>query len=87
MAMMMISGGQITFDHQYTMSDQKLQEWINKQADIMTMPSMKRDGNINNNASLRNHKNGHALVQFTDGTRGELILNGCSPEEKKQVVA
>lgn len=50
------------------------------------MSSLKRNGNINPSAALRNHINSHTLVQFTDGTIGELILNNCSPEQKKAVV-
>ena len=41
----------------------------NNNADIMTMSSMKRNGNINPNASLWQHPYGHSLVQFNDGTR------------------
>lgn len=51
------------------MTQDILDTLIAKDADIMTMSSMKRNGNTNPNASLRSHEHGHALVQFSDGTR------------------
>lgn len=77
---------QIQWSHTQEMTQQQLNDLITKQADIMTMSSMKRNGNINPNATLRNHPYGHSLVQFTDGTRWEVILNNCTANEKQQVI-
>jgi hypothetical protein len=42
---------------------------IAKQADIMTMSSLKRNDKLNMSAALRAHRYAHALVQFNDGAR------------------
>jgi hypothetical protein len=37
-------------------------------------------------AALRAHRYAHALVQFNDGARWELILNNCTSLEKQNVM-
>ncbi len=81
-----IVGWKMTISHTQEMNKQQIDNLISKGADIMTMSSLKRNGNINLNGSLRRHPYGHSLVQFNDGTRWEVILNQCTSEEKQKVI-
>lgn len=81
-----ISWWKIQISHTQEMDDNMLTKLKNNNADIMTMSSMKRNGNINPNASLWQHPYGHSLVQFNDGTRWEVILNNCNATEKQTVM-
>ena len=81
-----ISWWTIKISHTQEMNQNDLDNLIAKEADIMTMSSMKRNGKINPNGSLWDHPYGHSLVQFSNGTRWEVILNNCTPAEKQKVI-
>lgn len=82
-----VSWGKLQLSHTQEMSQAELDALIAKKVDIMTMSSMKRNGKINSDASLRSHTNGHSIVQFNDWSRGELVLNNCTKEDKQKVVS
>ncbi len=75
-------------------ADAQLSRYVSQGRDIMTMPSLIRNGNMNPDASLRHHNNSHSLVTFKDAswwastppTRWEVIINGCTPEQKKAIM-
>ncbi len=81
-----IENGKIHFSHASEMSNEKLQELIDKSADIFTLPSVKRNDNINSNNSLRDSEYNHYLVKHSDGTIAILYLQGTA-EEKKKIIA
>ena len=81
-----ISWWELKISHTQEMTQADIDTLIAAKADIMTMPSMKRNGNINPNASLWSHSYGHSLVQFNDGKRWEVILNNCNEQEKQKII-
>ncbi len=64
-----------------------LKKYITEKRDIVTMSSLIRNGNINTNASLRNHPNAHAIVTFADWVRGEVIINGVDAATKQAIMS
>lgn len=75
-------------------ADAQISRYVSQGRDIMTMSSLIRNGNMNPDATLRNHEHSHSLVTFksaswwvtTPPTRWEVIINGCTPTQKKAVM-
>lgn len=76
----------LTLSHTEELSQAQIDNLIADKADIFTMSSMKRNRMINPDLSLWQHENGHAVVQFTDGSWWEIILNNCNEEEKQAII-
>ncbi len=81
-----ISGGKMILTHSSELTQDQIDQLVQEKRDIFTMSSLKRNDLINSSASLRTHINSHFLVQFTDGTMGELIMNNTDAATKKAVV-
>lgn len=77
----------MTLSHSTEITQEKINQLITEKRDIFMMSSLKRNGNLNTQAALRHHDNAHTLVQFDDGSIGELILNNCSDKDKIAVVS
>ncbi len=76
----------MALSHSTELTQAQIESLVNEKRDIFMMSSLKRNGNINTQAALRYHDNAHTLVQFDDGSVGELILNNCTPDDKIAVV-
>lgn len=81
-----ISWKKMTLSHTQEMTDEKVKKLIDADADITTMSSWKRNWKINTNASLRQHKNTHSIVQFDDGKTWEIIINNFDDPKSKQEI-
>ncbi len=81
-----ITWGKMYISHSREISKDQFQKLLNKKADIFTMSSVKRNWNLNHDSSLWWHIHCHFLVQMNDWTIWELIINNCSPKDKKQIL-
>lgn len=81
-----ITDGKMYFTHASEMTDVAIKDLIVQQADIFTMPSVKRNGSLNPNNTLRDSRYNHYLVKRSDGTITVLYLTG-TVEQKKSVLA
>lgn len=81
-----IQGWELNFSHTDELTATDMWNLIQQKSDIFTMSSVKRNGKINHDSSLRHHPYFHCVVQYTDGTRWEVILNDVQNAEQRKKI-
>ena len=88
-----VSGWKLTLEHtnEFTDPAAKLRTYKAENRDIVTMSSLARvvwnENRIGEDPSLWNHINAHSMVSFKDGTRWEVVINGCNADQKKAIIS
>lgn len=77
----------VTKDGEMILSHTSENPTIPDDADVTTMISVKRNGKLNPKDSVYSHKNGHYIVEKTNGDKAILMLDDCTPEQKKKILA